>query len=51
MSTGCGRSQGGGDLVHVDACGAVGRGSKTRFFVDVINGWPHEYASMGLWPI
>jgi len=26
--------------VHVDACGQGEGGSKTRFFVDVINGWP-----------
>jgi len=38
MLTTCGRPQGGGGPVHVDACGQ-GR-SKPDFFVDVINGWP-----------
>ena len=42
MSTTCGRPQGGrrGGPAHVDACGQRRGGSKTWFFVDVINGWP-----------
>src|SRR6218665_1794405 len=40
MSTACGRPQGGGGPAHVDACGQGEGVSKTRFFVDVINGWP-----------
>src|SRR6218665_1752825 len=40
MSTACGRPQGGGGPAHVDACGHGEGVSKTRFFVDVINGWP-----------
>ena len=38
MSTVCGRPQGVG-AAHVDACGQ-GQGSKIRFFVDIVNGWP-----------
>jgi len=39
MLTACVRPQGGrGGPPHVDACGK--RGSKTRLFWDVINGWP-----------
>ena len=40
MSTACGRPHGGRGVrpmwTHVDR----GKGSKTGFFVDVINGWP-----------
>jgi len=38
MSTVCGRPQGG--VWGVGPCGQVEQGSKTLFFVDVINGWP-----------
>ena len=39
MSTTCGRPKGGGGPAHVDR----GGGSKSDFFVDVINGWPLSY--------
>src|SRR6218665_1294178 len=40
MSTVCGRPQGGRGSGPCGRMWTGGGGSKTRFFVDVINGWP-----------